>query len=77
MADYSGQTIANLVVPHGNEGPYNYVTPTYTYYHQRVYSSLLGWCYYTKTVIDASPLSAETTPNWTGSISLHSVIAVT
>lgn len=48
-----------------------------TYYHQRVRCSIQGWCYYTKTVIDASPLSAETTPNWTGTISLHSVLAKT
>jgi hypothetical protein len=74
MADYSGQTISNITVPSGAEGA---ATPAVTYYHQRVKSSLLGWCYYTKTIIDASPLSAETTPNWTGTISLHSVLAET
>ena len=35
-----------------------------------------GWCYYTKTTIDATPDASETTPNYTGAISLHSIVEV-
>lgn len=46
-----------------------------TYYLQRVYDSgTAGYCYYTKTVEDPTPLSGETSPNYTGSISAHSVV---
>jgi hypothetical protein len=46
-----------------------------TNYIQRVYDTGTGgWCYYTKTSVDDSPLSTETSPNWTGSISGHSVL---
>lgn len=44
---------------------------------QRVWDSGGGgrWCYYSKNFQDNSPLSGDTTPNWTGSISKHEVIA--
>lgn len=46
-----------------------------TYYDQKVWDTgTSGWCYYTKTTIDASPLSGDTVPNWTGSISTHVVV---
>lgn len=45
-------------------------------YFQRVYSSgLLAWCYYsTLNAVNQTPLSAATTPNWTGSISSFQVV---
>ena len=46
-------------------------------YFQRVYDAgTAGWCYYTKTTIDATPEASETTPNYTGAISLHSVVQI-
>ncbi len=53
----------------------NFVT---TYYRQRVWDAGAGgrWCYYEKTVIDASPDAGETSPNYVGAISAHSVVAV-
>jgi len=46
-----------------------------TYYGQRVWSSGLNdWCYYEQTAVNPTPLSGETTPNWTGSISNHEVL---
>lgn len=51
--------------------------PSTVNYIQRVWDTgTVGWCYYTKTTIDASPLSTETSPNWTGTISNHSVVGV-
>jgi len=47
-------------------------------YRQRVYSPFAGaWCYYTKTTIDLTPLSTETTPNHADDIvaGSHSVVA--
>lgn len=46
------------------------------YYYQRVFSSGLStWCYYTtQNGIDAAPLSAATSPNWTGSIAAYELI---
>ena len=45
-------------------------------YFQRVYSSgLSAWCYYsTLDAVNPTPLSSETTPNWTGSISNFQVV---
>jgi hypothetical protein len=44
-------------------------------YLQRVWDSGgNNWCYYTKTVIDPSPLPGETTPPYTGTISAHSIV---
>jgi hypothetical protein len=46
-------------------------------YFQRVYDAgTAGWCYYTKTSIDATPSAGETTPNYTGAISNHSVVQI-
>jgi len=46
-------------------------------YFQRVYDAGRGvYCYYTKTSIDATPSAGETTPNYTGAISDHSVIKI-
>ena len=46
-----------------------------TQYRQRVWDAgTVGWCYYVKDVIDPTPLAGETSPNYTGAISAHSVI---
>ena len=46
-------------------------------YFQRVYDDgTAGYCYYTKTSIDATPSSGETSPNYTGAISDHSVVKI-
>lgn len=48
-------------------------------YYQRVFDTGLGvWCYYTKFSIDPSPLSSETTPNWTGPLlaGAHDVLRI-
>jgi hypothetical protein len=46
-----------------------------TNYFQRVYDTgTVGWCYYTKSTIDATPDAVDTTPNWSGTISDHSII---
>ena len=46
-------------------------------YFQRVYDAGLSvYCYYTKTSIDATPSADETTPNYTGAISDHSIVKI-
>ena len=46
-------------------------------YFQRVYDAGLAvYCYYTKTSIDPTPSAGETTPNYTGAISDHSVVKI-
>ena len=46
-------------------------------YFQRVYDAgTEGYCYYTKTEIDPTPSAGETTPNYTGAISDHSVVKI-
>jgi hypothetical protein len=46
-------------------------------YFQRVYDAgTSGYCYYTKTEIDPTPSAGETTPNYTGAISDHSVVKI-
>ena len=46
-------------------------------YYQRVFDAGLSvYCYYTKTSIDATPLSTETSPEYTGEISDHSVVKI-
>jgi hypothetical protein len=46
-------------------------------YFQRVYDAgTEGYCYYTKTEIDPTPSAGETTPNYTGAISDHSVVRI-
>ena len=46
-------------------------------YFQRVYDAGTGgYCYYTKTEIDPTPSAGETTPNYTGAISDHSVVRI-
>jgi hypothetical protein len=46
-------------------------------YFQRVYDDgTAGYCYYTKTSIDPTPSAGETTPNYTGTISDHSVVKI-
>lgn len=43
-------------------------------YAQRVFSSgLNAWCYY-NGALNATPLSSETTPNWTGAITAWQVL---
>jgi hypothetical protein len=46
-------------------------------YYQRVFDSMLGWCYYsTKDNIDETPPPTITTPSHLGSISSHQVVSV-
>lgn len=46
------------------------------YYGQAVWDTGTGgWCYYELTTITASPLSGQTTPNWTGTISNHIILS--
>ena len=46
-------------------------------YFQRVYDAgTCGYCYYTKTSIDPTPSAGETTPNYTGAISDHSIVKI-
>ena len=47
-------------------------------YYQRVYSiGSSQWCYYsTVGVIDTTPATTATSPNWVGSISNHQIIGV-
>ncbi len=47
-------------------------------YHQKIFDSTAGWCFYTKTSVDASPLTSETTPSHTNNLvaGSHSVVAV-
>lgn len=74
MADYAAKFLTSPDTFKGKEGV---GSASATYYTQRVWGSgNAAWCYYTKTEIDASPLSGETTPNWSGSISNHSVVSV-
>jgi len=46
-------------------------------YDQKVWDTGGGgrWCYYTLSTITASPLAAQTVPNWSGSISNHILLA--
>lgn len=46
-------------------------------YFQRVFDTgTNGWCYYsTLNTLNNSPASAATSPNWTGTISNHQVLA--
>lgn len=49
-----------------------------TYYTQKVWDAGTGgWCYYSLTTITASPLAAQTVPNYTGAISNHVVLGET
>lgn len=67
--DGSGFNFVGDVFTPGSSGP---VT---TYYIQRVYSSGLSqWCMYTQTSENPTPLSGDTNPNWTGSITAHQVL---
>lgn len=47
-------------------------------YYQKVWDTGGGgrWCYYSGTTINPSPLSGDTVPNWTGTISTPIVISV-
>ena len=77
MAVASGMTISVVTAPRVVEGPDPAVAPPSTTYYQRVRDTGEGgrWCYYSSKSINASPLSGDTTPNWSGAISAHSVIA--
>lgn len=48
-------------------------------YYQRVFDTgTAGWCYYsTVNVLNPSPASGSTSPNWTGAISNSQVVATT
>lgn len=42
---------------------------------QRVWDTVnLVWCYFSKTIIDTSPTSSETTPAHSGSITNHNIV---
>lgn len=70
------QRVFNAIVA-GYDTDEPFVPGLPTQYRQRVWDTgTAGWCYYTKDVIDPTPLAAETSPNWTGSISAHSVVEV-
>jgi hypothetical protein len=60
------------------EGATTTITESLTIkYFQRVYDDgTEDYCYYTKTEIDPTPTSGETTPNYTGTISDHSVVKI-
>jgi hypothetical protein len=61
----------------GSYDPWPGAGPPTVNYYQRVWSTGTSvWCYYTKTVIDPSPLATETTPNWVGSATFPSVVSV-
>lgn len=46
-------------------------------YYQTVYDTGASrWVYYSKTSIDPSPLSTDTSPNWVGPITQHSILFV-
>lgn len=47
-------------------------------FHQRVYSTSQGWCYYsTMTETDPQPLASATVPQHANDISEHQLIAIT
>lgn len=73
MADYSGfivsETITLATPTSANANIL--IGATTTQYAQRVWSTGLGvWCYYVGP-LNPTPLPAQTTPNWTGSIQRH------
>lgn len=79
MANYNGTLLPAFSQPLSADfnGEYdgifvNLTAPTQ--YAQRVYSSGLSvWCYYVGA-INASPLSSQTTPNWTGAITEYQLL---
>lgn len=80
MADFSGQIIDSTVLQETPTSNAFYSvdtspTPIPPTYAQRVWSTgLLTWCYYTG-ILNPTPTSLETTPNWTGSITDYCVIS--
>jgi len=61
----------------GSFDPWPGAGPPTVNYYQRVWSTGTSvWCYYTKTTIDTSPLSGDTTPNWVGSATSPSVVSI-
>lgn len=77
MADYSGTIVTQQPVLAGvTDFPAGQMINTAgpVQYAQRVYSSGLSvWCYYVGA-INASPLSSQTTPNWTGTITAYQLL---
>lgn len=70
-----------LPVGYGTIGSFNpwpgAAPPPTVNYYQRVWSTGGSvWCYYTKTFIDPTPLSTETTPNWSVSATSPSVVSI-
>jgi hypothetical protein len=84
MLQYEKKTINTGFATRRNDQPFQaasttIITPgTLTVkYFQRVFDAGLSvYCYYTKTSIDATPLSTETSPEYTGAISDHSVVKI-
>jgi hypothetical protein len=53
------------------------IQPVVKNYFQRVYDAgTSDWCYYVKRYVDPTPAASETTPNYTGAISKHSIIEI-
>jgi hypothetical protein len=76
--DTTTVTIGNVALRGAfGSGVPDLISSTTTNYFQRVYDDGTGgYCYYTKTTIDPTPSAGETTPNYTGTISGHSVVKV-
>ena len=86
MLEYKKKTTNTGLATRRNDQPFQAASVTTTItitetltvkYYQRVYDAGLSvYCYYTKTSIDATPSSGETSPNYTGAISDHSVVKI-
>jgi len=84
MLQYEKKSINTGLATPKNDQPFQAASVTTTItesltikYYQRVYDAGLSvYCYYTKTSIDATPSSGETSPNYTGAISDHSVVKI-
>jgi hypothetical protein len=86
MLQYKKKTINTGLATPKNDQPFQAASVTITNtitqaltvkYFQRVFDAGLSvYCYYTKTSIDATPASGETSPNYTGAISDHSVVKI-
>lgn len=81
VAEFFGRGVPSLLegAPTSFTGEFftNGGSASTTRYAQRVFSSGLGvWCYYIASAVNPTPLSADTTPNWTGAITAFEVLAI-
>lgn len=91
MADFTGANVTNADPSFGDisinpVGEEILATPSlladgvpgrFASYFQRVWDAgTVGWCYYSKPDADPAPLASETSPNYTGAISHHSVLRI-